>query len=182
VCGLPSRNGEICGNCLQHAPGFDATIAAFEYAFPIDKLIQAFKFSGQLALVNQLADALVPRINTRPDHLIAMPLHPLRLRERGFNQSQLLAQRLAQSQGISLLTNACTRTRNTLPQSSLHWQERGENMHGAFTCSTDLSGKHIAIVDDVMTSGASIEELASTLRQSGATKISAWVLARTLPH
>jgi ComF family protein len=182
VCGLPTLNGEICGKCLKHAPNFETTSAAFAYAFPIDKLVQAVKFSGRFALTNQLADALASRITTRPDYIVAMPLHPLRLRERGFNQSHLLAQRLAKHFGISLLSDVCSRTRNTPPQSSLPWQERGKNMRGAFNCSADLTGKHIAIVDDVMTTGTTIEELARTLRHSGAIKVSAWVLARTLPH
>ena len=182
VCGLPSLNGDICGECLKQAPGFDCTVSSYAYAFPIDKLVQAIKFSGRLALVNQLADALALRIGTRPDYIIAMPLHVLRLRERGFNQSQLLAQRLARTLGIPLLPHACKRSRNTTPQSLLPWQDRGKNMRGAFTCSADLSGKHIAIVDDVMTTGATIEELAKTLRLQGAIKVSAWVLARTLPH
>ena len=77
--------------------------------------------------------------------------------------------------------NACTRTRNTSPQSTLPWQERGKNMRKAFTCTADLGGKHIAI-NDVMTTGASIEELARTLRQAGAKEVSAWVVARTLPR
>ena len=182
ICGLPTVNGDICGKCLKRAPSFDATSAAFAYAFPVDKLVQAVKFSARLALVDQLADALAPRIVSRPDHIIAMPLHPLRLRERGFNQSQLLALRLSKSLGVPLLTNACERTRHTPPQSLLPWQERGKNIRGAFTCSADLTGKHIAIVDDVMTSGSSIEELARILRKAGAIRISAWVLARTLPH
>jgi ComF family protein len=163
-------------------PSFDATSAAFAYAFPVDKLVQAVKFSGRFALTNQLADALALRIATRPDYIVAMPLHPLRLRERGFNQSQLLAERLSRHFGISLLTNICSRTRNTQPQSSLPWQERDKNMRGAFNCSADLAGKHIAIVDDVMTTGTTIEELARTLRHKGAVKVSAWILARTLPH
>ena len=182
VCGLPTHNGVICGKCLKRAPSFDATSSAFAYAFPVDKLVQAIKFSGRLALVNQLADALALRIVNRPDFIISMPLHPIRLRERGFNQSQLLAQRLAKNLGISLLTDVCKRTRNTNPQSVLPWQERGKNVHNAFICTADLSGKHIAVVDDVMTTGTTIEELARTLRGKGAIKVSAWVLARTLPH
>ena len=182
ICSLPTYNGSICGKCLTHPPSFNATMAAFEYAFPVDKLIHAVKFSGRLALINQLADSLGSRITTRPDHIIAMPLHTVRLRERGFNQSQLLAQRLSKKLDITLLSSICIRTRNTPPQSSLPWQERSINMRGVFTCMTDLTGKHIAIVDDVMTSGNSIEELARTLRKSGANHISAWVLARTLPH
>jgi ComF family protein len=182
VCGLPALHGEICGQCLTHMPSFDATSAAFAYAFPMDKLVQAVKFSGRIALTNQLADALASRITSRPDFIVAMPLHPLRLRERGFNQSHLLAERLSRHFGISSLINICSRTRNTPPQSSLPWQERGKNMRGAFNCSADLTGKHIAIVDDVMTTGTTIEELARTLRQKGAVKVSAWILARTLPH
>lgn len=157
-------------------------MAAFAYAFPVNKLIQAAKFSEQLALIDRLADALSHAIYTRPDGIVAMPLHPLRLRERGFNQSALLAQRIAKQLNIPLLKNACIRTRNTSPQSTLPWQERGKNMRKAFTCTADLGGKHIAIVDDVMTTGASIEELARTLRQAGAASISAWVVARTLPR
>lgn len=182
VCALPSLDGAVCGQCLQHPPGYDHTVAAFAYAFPVDKLIQAAKFSEQLALINRLADALAERIVTSPDAIVAIPLHPQRLRERGYNQSLLLAKRIAKQLGIPLLTDACTRTRNTTPQSTLPWKERGKNMHQAFACSADLGGKHIAIVDDVMTTGASIKELAGTLHQAGATQISAWVVARTLPH
>lgn len=182
VCALPSPGGALCGRCLRHTPGFGHTAAAFAYAFPVDKLIQAAKFSGQLVLIERLADALAGVIHTRPDGIVGMPLHPLRLRERGFNQSLLLARRIAGQLNIALLHDACTRTRNTSPQSTLPWQERGKNMREAFACSADLNGKHIAIVDDVMTTGASIEELARTLRKAGACQISAWVVARTLPH
>lgn len=182
VCALPSPGGAACGRCLRHTPGFAHTVAAFAYAFPVDKLIQAAKFSGQLVLIERLADALAQCIHTRPDGIVAMPLHPLRLRERGFNQSLLLAQRIAQQLHIPLLKEACARKRNTSPQSTLPWQERGKNMRQAFACSSDLSGRHIAIVDDVMTTGSSIEELARTLRQAGAREVSAWVVARTLPH
>jgi len=182
ICALPSPQGTTCGKCLRHAPAFDHTIAAFAYAFPLDKLIQAVKFSEQLNLISQLADALVQNINILPDAIVALPLHPMRLRERGFNQSQLLAAQIARHLNVTLLNNICQRTRNTTPQSTLAWQARGKNMRKAFSCNADLSCKHIAIVDDVMTSGASIEELARTLRQAGATQISAWVVARTLPR
>lgn len=182
VCALPSPSGATCGRCLRHAPGFEDAAAVFAYAFPLDKLIQAAKFSGRLVLIDRLADALAQRIHNRPDAIIAMPLHPLRLRERGFNQSLLLAQRISKKLKIPLLSNACERTRNTSPQSTLPWQERGKNMRNAFSCSADLDEKHIAIVDDVMTTGASIEELARTLRRAGAAQVSAWVVARTLPR
>ena len=184
VCALPTPDGGVCGACLKQAPHFDHTLAAFSYAFPIDKLIQAMKFNEQLLLPGFLADALIPRVTTPPDYLVAMPLHPVRLRERGFNQSLLLARRLSARLDIPLLTDMCERVRNTPPQSSLPWKERDKNMRQAFACKTDLAlrEKHIAIVDDVMTTGASIGELARALKQAGAREVSAWVIARTLPH
>jgi ComF family protein len=157
-------------------------VAVFAYAFPVDKLVQALKFGEQLLLAPQLAGRLAQRIETRPDCIVAMPLHPARLRERGFNQSLELARRIAVKLGIPLLERACQRIRDTPPQSALPWKERGRNMRKAFACTGDLSGKHVAVVDDVMTSGASINELAEALRQAGAREVSAWVVARTLPR
>jgi ComF family protein len=184
VCALPTLAGSVCGQCLKHTPPFDHTVAAFSYLFPLDKLIQALKFRERLILVNFLADALTQRITTKPDRIVALPLHPTRLRERGFNQSLLLAHRISGRLDIPLLPDACERVRNTPPQSSLPWKERDKNMRQAFTCKpgADVRGKHIAIVDDVMTTGASIGELARALKQAGASDVSAWVVARTLPH
>ena len=184
ICALPTLAGSVCGECLKQHPPFDHTVAAFSYSFPIDKLIQSLKFHERLVLVNYLADSLAKRVNTKPDCLLAMPLHPARLRERGFNQSLLLARRISRQLGISLLEDACVRVRNTAPQSSLPWKERDKNMRQAFTCQLDdrFRGKHVAIVDDVMTTGASMGELAQALKHAGAGEISAWVVARTLPH
>ena len=182
VCALPTLHGATCGRCLKRPPQFDHTVAAYAYAFPLDKLVQALKFGEQLVLANSLADRLAQRIELRPDGIMAMPLHSSRLRERGFNQSLELARRIASRLDIPLLKQACQRVRDTPPQSSLTWKERGKNMRRAFTCTGDLSGKHIAMVDDVMTSGASLNELALALRRAGATEVSAWVVARTLPH
>jgi ComF family protein len=159
-------------------------VAAFSYKFPLDKLIQALKYRERLILVNFLADALTRRITTRPDCIVALPLHPTRLRERGFNQSLLLARQISRRLGIPLLADACERVRNTPPQSSLPWKERDKNMRLAFACKpgADMRGKHVAVVDDVMTTGASVGELARALKQAGAKEVSAWVVARTLPH
>ena len=181
VCALPTPNGATCGRCLKQAPQFEHTLAVFAYAFPLDKLVQALKFNEQLFLARQLANKLVQRVDTHPDYVVAMPLHPLRLRKRGFNQSLELARHTANKLNIPL-NHACLRVRDTPPQSSLPWKERGKNMRKAFACTEDLSGKHVAVVDDVMTSGASVNALAHALRQAGARKVSAWVIARTLPH
>jgi ComF family protein len=184
ICGLPAPDGSVCGVCLKQPPPFDHTVAAYRYAFPVDKLIQALKFHERLILVNYLADTLAQRIAIRPDCIVALPLHPARLRERGFNQSLLLARRIARQLELPLLTDACERVRNTPPQSSLPWKERDKNMRQAFVCKPGAAvrGKHVAIVDDVMTTGASIGELARALKQAGASEVSAWVVARTLPH
>ncbi len=184
VCALPTTGAEVCGRCLQYPPRFDLTAAAFGYCFPVSELIKALKFRESLILVNFLADALAQRIVSLPDAVIAMPLHPLRIRERGFNQSQLLAQRIAKQLGLRLLSGVCHRVRDTTPQSSLPWKERDKNMRNAFSISTNkgIEGSHIAIVDDVMTTGASVNELAGALKLAGACKVSVWVVARTLPH
>jgi len=184
VCALPAPAGSVCGRCLKHPPLFDHTVAAFSYQFPLDKLIQALKYRERLILVSFLAEALTRRITTRPDCIVALPLHPTRLRERGFNQSLLLARQISRRLVIPLLPDACERVRNTPPQSSLPWKERDKNMRQAFACKpdADVRGKHVAIVDDVMTTGASVGELARALKQAGASEVSAWVVARTLPH
>jgi ComF family protein len=182
LCALPTHNNDICGRCLKRKPQFDRTLAVFAYAFPLDKLVQALKFGERLMLVNGLADSLAQRVEVRPDCIIAMPLYPSRLRERGFNQSIELARRVANNLDIPLLPHACQRVRDTPPQSALKWKERGKNMRKAFTCTQDLSGMHVAVVDDVMTSGASLNEVSVALRSAGAYEVSAWVIARTLPH
>lgn len=184
VCALPSSAADICGKCLKKAPAFARTVAAFRYSFPVSQLIKALKFREQLILVNFLADELAQQVEVRPDCLIAVPLHPQRLRWRGFNQSQLLAARIAKRLDIPLLKQSCRRVRDTPPQSSLPWKARDKNMRGAFevTQAAHIGGKHVAIVDDVMTSGASLNELARALKKAGAREVSALVVARTLPH
>lgn len=182
VCALPTPHGEICGHCLQHPPLFSRASAVFAYSFPLDKLIQAMKYREQLALASQFADKLAQRIapNTLPDVLLPMPLHPSKLRERGFNQSQLLAEKLAHQLHLDVLPEACQRVRDTPPQSTLPWQERKKNVHQAFCCAADLTGKHVALIDDVLTSGASLNALAEAVQERGANTISVWVVARTI--
>ena len=182
ICALPTLNGEVCGRCLKHAPQFNRTLAVFAYAFPLDKLVQALKFGERLMLVDGFANRLAQRVEIRPDCIVAMPLHSSRLRERGFNQSQELARHVANNLNISLLPHACQRVRDTPPQLALKWKERDKNMRNAFICTQDVSGKHVAVIDDVMTSGASLNEVSAALRQAGAREVSAWVIARTLPH
>lgn len=184
ACALPTPTGEICGHCLKQPPLFSRATAAFGYAFPLDKLIQAMKYGEQLALAHAFAAKLTQRIdkNALPDYVIPMPLHPAKLRERGFNQSLLLAATAARKLNLKLLPNACQRVRDTPPQSALPWKERDKNVRDAFRCDMDLTGKRVALVDDVLTTGASLNALAEAVKKRGAAEISAWVVARTLPH
>ncbi len=184
TCALPTPSGETCGQCLTHPPPFARTTAVFGYAFPLDKLVQAMKYGEQLALAHAFAKKLAHRIDrsTLPDCVIAMPLHPAKLRERGFNQSQLLAAKAARDLGVELAPDACRRVRDTPPQSALPWKERKKNMRNAFCCDMDLTGRRVALVDDVLTTGASLNALAEAVRKRGAAEISAWVVARTLPR
>ena len=181
-CALPSLAGEICGQCLKHPPLFARTTAVFGYSFPLDKLVQAMKYGEQLALAYAFAEKLAQRINPAnlPDCVIPMPLHPNKLRNRGFNQSQLLAAKIARGFDLELLPHACQRVRDTPPQSALPWKERKKNMRAAFRCDADLSGRRVALVDDVLTTGASLNALAEAVQKRGAVEISAWVVARTL--
>jgi len=184
VCALPTSTGEVCGHCLSKPPLFTGTITAFRYAFPVDKLIQAMKYGEQLAIAEAFAKKLARRIDKTllPDYVIPMPLHSAKLRQRGFNQSLLIADAIRKELDLKLLPNSCHRVRDTPSQSSLPWKERSRNVRNVFQCKLDLTGKHVAIVDDVMTSGASLNALAAALQKVGSIQISAWSVARTLPH
>lgn len=181
-CALPTPESEICGACLQHPPAFDGTLATFAYTFPLDTLVKQCKYAHATSLTAFFAERMAQRAaagNTL-DFLIPMPLHPARLAQRGYNQAAEIARRLSPRVGIPWLADACQRIRNTPSQAGLDLKTRQRNLRGAFTCNVDLSGKRIALIDDVMTSGSSLNELARVVRKAGAAEIQAWVLARTL--
>lgn len=186
-CALPSPGGLICGACLKKPPAFERSEAVYRYAFPLDVLIHQFKYAGAQSLADLFATALGDHLSNRspgrplPDLIVPMPLHPARLRERGYNQALEIARRLGQR--LNLPTQlACTRQRDTPPQAGLDLKSRKRNLRGAFTCNQILAGKRIALLDDVMTSGSSLDELARVARSAGAIAVEAWVVARTLPH
>lgn len=182
-CGLPTPQNNICGRCLLEPPFFDATRSAFRYVFPIDKLIQSFKYSHRLSLAPYFGahlTALVRQSVFADAIIIPVPLHIDRLKERGFNQAMELARPIAKSLRLPLLPHLCQRTRNTATQATLPWKERHRNVLHAFHCTTPLHGKNILLVDDVMTTGASLNECARTLRLHGAGHITVLVVARAL--
>lgn len=178
-CGEQAAPGQLCGACLAHPPAFDATVAAYRYAFPLDRLVQSFKFNANLALADLFASALAQAAGcARPDTLIALPLANKRLAERGFNQSALLAERVARRLGIEYAAHGLLKVRDTPPQAGLNRRARLKNVRGAFASDASLAGRHVALVDDVMTTGATLSEAAKALKKAGAATVTAWVVAR----
>jgi len=177
-CALAAPGGALCGRCLAEPPHYDATVAALAYAFPADVLIHALKFRGELALAPLFAGILSQTISTseRIDLVVPVPLSAQRLRGRGYNQSAEIARRLAQRAPLELFL--CERSRDTAAQMELPFAERRRNVRGAFRCPRPLSGT-VAVVDDVMTTGATLDEIAHVLKQAGAARVVNWVVART---
>ena len=179
-CAIPTPHGEICGACLADPPAFNTVSAAFQYAWPLATLIQQFKYSGTLALARVLAESIAATEPAAVDLIVPMPLGPARLRERGFNQALELARFVGALTRTPVGVDTCRRVDDRPPQASLPWRERAKNIRGAFVYNDDLSGKRIAVVDDVMTTGATLHEIARTLRKAGAIEVHCWVVARTL--
>lgn len=187
VCAMPAPRGERCGPCLRHPPHFDYTAAALDYAFPVDRLVQSLKYAARLPLARLFARFMLDEIQSRPAHalpdcIVAMPLHANRLRNRGFNQALEIAKHLSRSSGVELRHDAVRRVRDTPAQATLHVDLRHSNIRGAFACDLDLDGMAVAVVDDVMTTGSTLDELAGTLKKSGAARVENWVVARTVTH
>jgi ComF family protein len=167
-CGL-SSNGLVCGHCLSSPPDFDATRAACLYQFPIDRVMQRYKYGKDLSLSRALGRLLAQKVDaSNIDCIIPMPMHPQRLQERGFNQALEIA-RLFGNEKLDF--TSAVRHKLTPPQVSLPLKERAKNIKGAFAVNADFTGKRVAIVDDVMTTGASLNELSKTLKKAGATHV-----------
>jgi len=180
-CGHVNTQGHLCGACQTAPPAFDRTYAAFLYTEPLSALIQAAKFANRWALLPPLGAYLAQTISTenRPHRLIALPLHPARLRERGFNQAVEIARPIAKRHQLPLEIDALQRIKNTEHQARLNANARWQNMRGAFMYSGNLTEQRVAIIDDVMTSGASLNAAAKALKLAGAIEVQAWVVART---
>ncbi len=184
-CALPSPAGVACGRCLVHPPAWDAAVAAGLYAFPLDRLVQRLKYGADLplasALGGQLADAVAGAgAPSRVDAIVPMPLAAARQRQRGYNQAREIARAVARATGLPL-EGGLERSRHAVPQAALPWRERVRNVRGAFATSRSFTGRRIALVDDVMTSGATAAAAAAAIRRGGAARVEVWVVARTLP-
>lgn len=181
-CALPSSQGDICGRCQRHPPHFDRLIALYPYSFPLNRMIQHLKYGHELALAAWFGQKMaLACANASFDLIIPMPLHPSRMAERGFNQAMEISRPLAHARKLPIDNRCCERTRPTTPQEGLTLRQRRRNLKGAFACNRDLSGQHILLVDDVVTTGASASECARTLHLHGASQVTVLAVARTLP-
>lgn len=179
-CAHPLPAPGLCGRCIAEPPHYDSVIAACRYAFPLDGLIQAYKYNGRLAAGPALASLLAGRVRSRPDLIVPIPLTAQRLRERGFNQALELARALGLQMRVPVDAQICVKTRDTLPQTRLPWKQRRKNIRGAFVVEGSVAGCHVAVVDDVLTTGATLGELARNLKRAGAVTVTGYVIARTV--
>jgi len=174
-----------CGDCLRSTPSFTHTQASYVYRWPMDRLIQSFKFQGDLAIGRVLSALMQKQIEAAateimPGTIMPIPLHHSRLQQRGFNQSALLAADLAKGLGIPLLENSLLRNKAATPQSELDAKSRKTNIRGVFSLHPQTSNlpNHIALVDDVMTTGSTLSEAAGVLLAGGVKRVDCWVIAR----
>jgi ComF family protein len=189
-CALPGTYGaaRLCADCLRHQPSWDQAIAALVYEYPVDHLVRHFKFHKDMCCGQLLADELSRAVmlsfdrpeftpQQKPDLLIPVPLHFLRRCRRGFNQAEVLATELQRVCGIPVMRKLLRRRVHTPAQSGLERKARQKNLRDAFQCGR-LPGSHVALIDDVLTTGATLAECTRVLKRAGAHRVSVWVAAR----
>jgi ComF family protein len=171
-----------CGHCQKRSPAFDRAEALFHYRPPVDHLIRRFKFAEELQVGSLLSGLLAAKLAERegdlPGLLLPVPLHPARLHSRGFNQATEIARHVGRELDIAVDYRLCRRKRNTEAQSLLSPNARRLNLRDAFAVRRPPPVSHVAIIDDVMTTGNTSNELARSLKQAGATRVEVWVIAR----
>jgi ComF family protein len=182
-CALPVVTPGVCPACLRQPPPFDAALAPLEYSGAARHLLTQFKFHGRLSHGVPLAWPLLAAVRERggrlPEALLPVPVHARRLRERGYNQALELARPLARAQGLPLLPHALRRIRATSPQMNLPEAARAANVRGAFAVVQPLPA-HVALVDDVLTTGATAGELARLLKAAGCARVEVWCACRAV--
>jgi ComF family protein len=183
-CALPLEQGVKCGTCLASPPPFDMTLAPFLYQPPLSHWITQLKFQHKLLNAKVLGQLLCVQIEkhyavkTKPDCIIPIPLHRQRLSQRGFNQAVEIARPIAKKLKLPLIYDHYRRAKNTHAQSQLSAYARHHNMQNAFKLYRNLAAKHVAIVDDVMTTGQTVRTFSQLLRKTGIQRIDIWCCAR----
>ena len=175
-----------CGHCQQEPPPFERSLSPYLFTDMISRLVGRFKFNGELYCGKLLSQLLYQEIEASryemPDLIIPVPLHASRLRERGFNQALELARPLAKGFSIKLDHSTLQRIKATPHQIGLHRNERRRNVKGAFEIRGKIKADHVALVDDVITTGSTLREIAGVLKRSGVSRIDVWALAKTPTH
>lgn len=183
-CGGAPR-ASACPRCLSRALAFDDCVAACAYRYPVDLMIKKIKYQGRLDLIPPLADLLAERIDftnmAMPECLLPVPLHAARFRQRGFNQAGEIARALARRLPAPVAQGRARRHRATAQQHALSPAQRRVNVRGAFSISKSISYNRIALIDDVVTTGATVGELARLLKRNGVEQVQVWSLAQAVP-
>ena len=185
---LVEPDAGICPRCTISWTVVDRAWSALVYEYPVDRLVTWAKFQARTECASVLGELLGTHLRrlrnlgalTTPGWIVPVPLHPHRLATRGFNQALEIAQPVSRCLHIPIRTSGCARVRNTVQQTALTGTARRRNLRGAFRVSADLSGQSVAIVDDVLTTGSTVEALAEGLRKAGATGVQVWSVARTV--
>ncbi|MFY9972742.1 MAG: ComF family protein [Chromatiaceae bacterium] len=186
-CALPldgaELDGALCGACQRRAPPYERCLAALRYETPVPNLVGAAKFRGRMNAVRLLGQLLARSVQAAgqplPEVLVPVPLHRRRLAERGYNQALEIARVVARQLELPLEPGCCDRGVATLPQAGLDEGSRRRNIRGAFRARSPLGLRDLAIIDDVVTTGSTVEELARVLKRAGALHVQVWALART---
>ncbi len=188
-CGLSiSEKTKICGTCINQPFSFQECHSVFNYNFAIPYLISQLKFHDQILIAKLFGKILCQKMlfyyrdNAQPEFIIPVPLHQKRLRQRGYNQTYEIAKFIKQNFSVKLTINACQRIKATKPQTELNKKQRHNNVINAFSITPNFQAKHIAILDDVMTTGHTVNELSKSFIAAGVEKIDIWLVARNSLH
>jgi ComF family protein len=171
----------LCGRCLNETPAFDETYAPFIHQDEIRHLITGLKFGAQFKNARLLGSLLADHLGKtaeKPDCIIPVPLHKARYHERGYNQALEIARTVSQKLHIPIDYASCTRRKDTPHQTGLSAKKRRQNVHRAFSVQKPVHARHVAILDDVMTTGSTANALAIELKRAGVGRVDVWVCAR----
>jgi len=185
VCARSTITSHVCSSCLREPPNFHECLAMYVYQHPVDALIREMKFNQRPeiihALGNDFALWLSDRLDSQPDVMIPVPMHRRRMMQRGYNQALELARTLSKQLSIPIDSHCCQRIRNTPSQTDIPTKQRKANVQGAFEIPTPLNYRHVAIVDDVVTTGSTVNEIAMLFTRAGVKYIHVYALSRAGP-